>query len=146
VTLRRATAVLALVGIGIAGYLTWVHYAGLSPVCVGGSGGCERVQSSRWAELAGVPVAVLGLGGYAAILASLALPEDTGATVAAFLSLVGLGFSAWLTYVEIAKIDAICQWCVASAAVMTALALVSIARLLAAARQPVARATTRRTA
>src|SRR4051812_31406308 len=133
-TLRRVTAVLALVGIGVAGYLTWVHYAGLEPVCVGGGGGCERVQASRWAELAGVPVAVLGLVGYVAILASLALPEDQGAVAAAFLSLVGFGFSAWLTYVEIGKIDAICQWCVASAVVMTALALVSVARLLAGAR------------
>jgi uncharacterized membrane protein len=128
--MRRLTAVLALVGVGIAGYLTWVHYAGLDPVCVGGGGGCERVQSSRWAELAGVPVAVLGLAGYVAILASLALPEEQGAPAAAFLSLVGFGFSAWLTYVEIAKIDAICQWCVASAVLMTALALVSVARLL----------------
>jgi uncharacterized membrane protein len=128
--MRRLTAVLALIGVGIAGYLTWVHYAGLDPVCVGGGGGCERVQSSRWAELAGIPVAVLGLAGYVAILGSLALPEEQGAPVAAFLSLVGFGFSAWLTYVEIAKIDAICQWCVASAVLMTALALVSVARLL----------------
>jgi uncharacterized membrane protein len=88
------------------------------------------VQSSRWAELAGVPVAVLGLAGYLAILASLALPEEQGAPAAAFLSLVSFGFSAWLTYVEIARIDAICQWCVASAVLMTALALVSVARLL----------------
>jgi len=73
VTLRRLTAVLALIGIAIAGYLTWVHYAGLEPVCVGGGGGCERVQSSRWAELAGIPVAVLGLGGYIVILGSLLL-------------------------------------------------------------------------
>ena len=129
-TLRRVTAVLALIGAAIAGYLTWVHYAGLEPVCVGGGGGCEKVQSSRWAELAGVPVAVLGLAGYVAILASLVLPEEPGALAAAFLSLVGFGFSAWLTYVEIEKIDAICQWCVASAIVMTALALVSVARLL----------------
>jgi uncharacterized membrane protein len=132
--MRRATAALALVGIAIAGYLTWVHYAGLEPVCVGGGGGCERVQSSRWAELAGVPVAVLGLAGYVAILASLALPEEQGAVAATFLALVGFGFSVWLTYVEIAKIDAICQWCVASAVVMTALALASVARLLAGAR------------
>jgi uncharacterized membrane protein len=130
VTLRRLTAVLALIGIAIAGYLVWVHYAGLSPICVGGGGGCERVQSSRWAELAGIPVAVLGLGGYIAILASLLLPEEPGALVAAFLALVGFGFSCWLTYVEIAKIDAICQWCVASAVIMTALALVGVARVL----------------
>ena len=129
-TLRRATAVLALAGIAIAGYLTWVHYNGLEPVCVGGGGGCEKVQASSWAELAGVPVAVLGLAGYVAILASLALPEDVGASVAAFLALVGFGFSGWLTYVELVKIEAICQWCVASAVVMTALALVSVARVL----------------
>ncbi len=128
--MRRLTAVLAIVGIGIAGYLTWIHYAGLDPVCVGGGGGCERVQSSRWAELAGIPVAVLGLAGYVAIFASLALPEEPGALAAAFLSLVGFGFSVWLTYVEIVKIDAICQWCVASAVLMTALALVSVARVL----------------
>jgi uncharacterized membrane protein len=132
VTLRRVTAVLALVGIAIAGYLTWVHYNGLEPVCVGGTGGCEKVQSSEWAELAGIPVAVLGLVGYVGILATLALPEDLGAPAAAFLALVGFGFSMWLTYVEIVKIEAICQWCVASAVVMTALALVSVARVLRA--------------
>jgi uncharacterized membrane protein len=130
VTLRRATAVLALVGLAIAIYLTWIHYAGLEPVCVGGGGGCERVQSSRWAELAGIPVAVLGLIGYAGILASLLLPEELGAQAAAFMALVGCGFSAWLTYVEIEKIEAICQWCVASAVLMTGLALVSVARVL----------------
>jgi uncharacterized membrane protein len=128
--LRLATAVLALIGIGIAGYLTYVHYAGLEPFCVGGGGSCERVQSSPWSELAGVPVSLLGLVGYVAILISLVLPEDTGRSAAALLSLVGAGFSAWLTYVEIAKIGAICQWCVGSAVVMGLLAVVSITRLL----------------
>jgi uncharacterized membrane protein len=131
-TLRGTTAVLALIGLGIAGYLTWVHYAGLQPFCVGGGGSCERVQSSQWSELAGVPVALLGLIGYVLLLASLLLPEDTGRTVAALLALVGAGFSAWLTYVEIAKIGAICQWCAASAVLMGLLAIVSITRLLLA--------------
>jgi uncharacterized membrane protein len=135
--LRVATAVLALAGVGIAGYLTWVHYAGLDPVCVGGGGGCEQVQASRWAELAGIPVALLGLVAYATILASLALPDELGRSVAAFVSLVGFGFSAWLTYVELEKIDAVCQWCVASALVMTALAAVSVARLLRGAERGV---------
>jgi uncharacterized membrane protein len=130
VSLRGATAALAVAGVAIAGYLTWVHYAGLDPVCVGGGGGCERVQTSEWAELAGVPVALLGLVGYMTIFASLALPEEPGAAVAAFVALVGFGFSAWLTYVELVKIDAVCQWCVASAVVMTALAAVSVARML----------------
>jgi uncharacterized membrane protein len=129
-SLRIATAGLALIGLGIAGYLTWVHYAGLHPFCVGGGGGCEKVQTSRWSDLAGIPVAVLGLAGYLAVLATLALPEDLSRSAAAFVALVGLGFSAWLTYVELAKIHAICQWCVASAVVMTLLAIVSVIRLL----------------
>ena len=128
--LRGTTAALALLGVGIAGYLTWVHYAGLQPFCVGGGGSCERVQSSRWSELAGIPVAVLGLGGYLLLLASLLLPEEPGRSAAALLALVGAGFSAWLTYVELAKIDAVCQWCAASAVIMVLLAIVSVIRLL----------------
>jgi len=126
--MRRATAALCLVGVAIASYLTWVHYAGLKPVCVGGGGGCERVQSSEYAALFGVPVAVLGVLGYLGVLGTLALPD--GRTAAAFLSLVGVAFSAYLTWLELAEIHAVCQWCVASALVMTALAGVSIARLL----------------
>jgi uncharacterized membrane protein len=129
-SLRRATFVLALLGAAIAGYLTWVHYAGLKPFCVGGGGSCERVQSSRWSVLAGIPVAVLGLGGYGLLLASLLLPEEPGRSAAALLALVGAGFSAWLTYVELTKIDAICQWCAASAVIMVLLAIVSVIRLL----------------
>ena len=77
--LRLATAVLALAGIAIAGYLTWVHYAELEPICVGGGGGCERVQNSSYAELAGIPVALLGLLAYVTVLASLALPPPPAA-------------------------------------------------------------------
>jgi uncharacterized membrane protein len=133
VNLRVATAALALAGLAIAGYLTWVHYADLEPICVGGGGSCEKVQASRWAELAGVPVAVLGAGAYATILGSLALPDDLGRSVAAFVSLAGFGFSAWLTYVELFEIEALCQWCVASALVITALAAVSVRRMLSGA-------------
>jgi uncharacterized membrane protein len=128
--LRIATAVLGLIGLAIAIYLVYIHYAGLKPFCVGGGGSCERVQSSRWSELAGIPVAVLGLIGYVAILVTLVLPDELSRLSAAFISLVGFGFSAWLTFVEITKIHAICQWCVASAVIMTLLAIVSITRLL----------------
>jgi uncharacterized membrane protein len=126
--LRIAVAVLALAGLGVAGYLTWVHYADLEPICAGGSGGCERVQTSDYAELAGVPVALLGVIGYAAILASLAMPGEAGRFAGALVALAGFGFSAWLTYVELFEIDAICQWCVASAVIMTALAVVTSLR------------------
>jgi len=71
--LRRAMAAIGLLGTAVAAYLTWVHYAGLKPICVGGGGGCERVQSSDYAELAGIPIAIIGFAGYLAILASLAV-------------------------------------------------------------------------
>ena len=135
--LRPVTAVLALIGIGIAGYLTYIHYAGINPICISGGGGCEKVQSSRWSELAGLPVAVLGLAGYVAILLSLALPEETGQLAAALLSLVGAGFSLYLTYTELFEIHAVCQWCVASAVLMVLLAIVSVARVLAGVPEPV---------
>jgi uncharacterized membrane protein len=128
--LRLATAVLAALGVAVAGYLTWVHYADLEPICAGGGGGCEKVQSSDYAELAGIPVAVLGLAGYLAILASLALRGDLGRIAGALLALVGFGFSAYLTWLELFEIEAICQWCVASAVVMTALAVTTTARVL----------------
>ncbi|MET0768837.1 MAG: vitamin K epoxide reductase family protein [Solirubrobacteraceae bacterium] len=126
--LTFAIAGLAVLGAAIAGYLTWVHFAELQPYCVGGGGGCERVQSSPYAEVAGVPVAVVGLAGYLAVLASLTLRDRS---VTAFLGLVGMGFSAYLTYLELAVIDAVCQWCVASALVMTALAVAAVVRLVA---------------
>ena len=92
---RLASAVVAAVGLAIAGYLTVVHYAGGEPVCAIAHG-CATVQKSAYAEFAGVPVALLGLGGYVAILASLARDGEGPRTATAFLSIVGFGFSAWL--------------------------------------------------
>jgi uncharacterized membrane protein len=129
--LRVAVAVLALLGLAVAGYLTYVHYAELEPICAGGGGGCERVQNSSYAELAGIPVALLGLVGYALILLSLWVPGDTGRVVSALFALIGFGFSAYLTWLELFEIDAICQWCVVSAVLMTALALITGRRVLA---------------
>lgn len=130
--LRRAIAALALAGAAIAAYLTWVHYAGAEPFCVAGGGGCERVQTSDYAKLLGIPVAVLGLVAYAAILASLRVRGEAGRIAGAALALAGFGFSTYLTYREVYTIDAICQWCVASAVVMTLLAVLTVWRLLAA--------------
>jgi uncharacterized membrane protein len=129
--MRRAIVVLALIGTGIAGYLTWVHYGGLHVVCFSGGGGCEKVQSSDYATLAGVPVAVLGLAGYLGILASvLLLPDEAGRLASAFLALVGFGFSMYLTWAELFRIHAICQWCVGSATIMTVLLVLTLMRLV----------------
>ena len=126
-----AIGVVALVGLGIAAYLTYVHYAGLHPLCLA-SGGCEKVQSSHWSKLGGIPVATIGLVGYAAILALLFVPGEAGLAGCALVALVGFGFSAYLTWVELFRIHAICQWCVASAVLMTVLAVLSVVRLLTA--------------
>jgi len=127
--LRAAIAVLCVLGIGIATYLTYVHYAGLKVLCLSG-GSCETVQSSSYAKLAGIPVAVLGLAGYITILISLAVRAEASRAAAFGVALIGFGFSLYLTYRELFTIKAICQWCVASAALMTALAILTAIRLL----------------
>jgi uncharacterized membrane protein len=127
--LRRTALGLALAGVGVAGYLTWVHYEDLATVCVGGGGGCERVQSSEYAELAGIPVALIGLIGYLAVGAAVLAPGELARMAAALLALSGAGFSVYLTYLELFEIQAICQWCVASAVLMGGLAVVTVLRL-----------------
>jgi uncharacterized membrane protein len=130
--LRLAALVLALAGIGVAAYLTYVHYAGLQPFCAGGSHGCERVQSSSYASVGGLPVALLGLAGYVAIAGALVAPGERARLAATALAVTGFGFSAYLTYLELFVIDAICQWCVASAVILTLLGVLTVWRLLVA--------------
>jgi uncharacterized membrane protein len=124
-----AVIVLCVLGIGDAGYLTYVHYAGLKVLCLS-SGGCETVQASRWAKLDGIPVSVLGLIGYIGILGSLAIRSELGRAAAFAIALIGFGFSMYLTYRELFTIKAICQWCVGSAVLMTALAVITAVRFL----------------
>jgi uncharacterized membrane protein len=134
-TLRRALVVLALVGIGIAGYLTWVHYEGLSPICAINDG-CEKVQSSRYAKVGGVPVPLVGLVGYVAILGSLLVRGELARLATAVMAIGGFAFSVYLTGLELFEIHAICQWCVGSAIVMTAIALLATIRALRAPGEP----------
>jgi uncharacterized membrane protein len=134
--LRIAIAVLCLVGIGISGYLTYVHYAGLQVLCLS-SGGCETVQRSQYADLAGVPVATFGLAGYTGMLLTVAIRNDIGRFAGFGLALVGALFSGYLTYREIFTINAICQWCVASALLMTLLALLTAIRVARVELEPV---------
>ena len=82
-------------------------------------GGCHTVQQSEYSELAGIPVAVLGLVAYAVLLVAAILPGPAGRALGLFTALVGVGFSAWLTYAELVLIDAVCAWCVTSAILIT---------------------------
>ena len=111
---------LAVVGLLISAYLSWVHYAGVAPVCVGGSGGCQSVQTSSYATIFGVPVAVIGLVGYSGLLFSAWLRGEGGIYLGFLVALVGALFSVYLTYLEVFVIHAVCEWCVASAALMVA--------------------------
>jgi uncharacterized membrane protein len=129
--LHRALVVLALVGIGIAAYLTYVHYRGLSPICAIDHG-CEKVQSSRYAKVGGVPVPLIGLIGYVAIFASLLVRGEAARLATAGMAIGGFAFSMYLTALELFEIHAICQWCVGSAIVMTAIAVLATIRALRA--------------
>jgi uncharacterized membrane protein len=127
--LRIAAALVALAGVAVAGYLTWAHFADSPVVCVAG-GGCETVQDSKYAAIAGIPVAVLGLAAYTAILALIAWDAPVARLSAAAIALIGLLFSAYLLALQLFVIDAICVWCVANDVVIApALALLTGLRL-----------------
>jgi uncharacterized membrane protein len=136
-TLRITLIVLTVIGIGLATYLTYIHYANVKPLCGRGGGTCLKVQTSEYSKLAGVPVALIGLIGYILILGTLLAPDEERwrfATVA--LTLGGFGFSAYLTYREVFSLEAICEYCVGSAVLMTILLCLSLWRFLRGDEQP----------
>jgi uncharacterized membrane protein len=136
ITLRRVMLALCVVGLGVAAYLTYVHYAGVKPACTAGQS-CLKVQTSEWSKLAGVPVALIGLLGYVGILSTLLAPDRDASRLATLgLTLVGFGFSAYLTYRELFSIHAICEWCASSAVIMTLLLAGAIARYLLGGPRP----------
>jgi uncharacterized membrane protein len=127
--LRLAAAIVTLAGIGIAAYLTWAHFADESVICVQG-GGCETVQESSYSEIAGIPVAALGLAAYLLMLALLVWDAPVARLSAATLAIVGLLFSAYLVALQLFVIDAVCIWCMANDLVVApALAVLTVARL-----------------
>ena len=128
-----ATVALALAGTGIAGYLTYVHYTGTRIACP--TGGCETVQSSSYALLGPLPVALLGLLAYIAILAGLLLPTAMRWMVVLITALSGAFFSAYLFGFQALELHAFCTWCLASDVLITALAALSATALLTAERR-----------
>lgn len=129
-------AVLSLAGIGVAGYLTYVHWLDKSIACVG-LHSCAEVAQSSYALVWKVPVAFLGLLGYTALLGVSAFWLRVGDRFDIWpllgiwgMSVAGVAYSAYLTYVELFVIDAVCIWCVTSAVIMVAVFLVATAGLL----------------
>jgi len=128
VRLRGAIAAAALVGAAIAAYLTYVHYAHTAPICT--TGGCEQVQRSKYAELAGAPVALLGLLTYAAIIATAAWRGVAAAFAGVLLALVAAAFSGYLLWAQLGPIGAICQWCLGNDVAIAVVAALCVVRVL----------------
>jgi uncharacterized membrane protein len=126
-TIRFTSAALAAVGAATAGYLLYVRSTGGTLACV--TGGCETVQHSSYAELFGVPVAALGLAGFLGLFACALARGEWARLTQAALALTGFCFGVYLLYVQVFVIDAICQWCVTSDVLTTAIAALSLLRL-----------------
>ncbi len=129
-TLRRLIAFVAALGIGVATYITIADSGGGAPTCLAGGSGCQTVASSSYSHIGGVNIAVFGIVGYVLLLASAFSASDLARFGGFAVSLGGFGFSVYLTYLELFKIEAICQWCVASAILMTILFALNATRLI----------------
>jgi uncharacterized membrane protein len=131
---RQIGLVLALFGALDALYLTWIKLAHVQALCTG-TGGCEAVNSSVYSEIHGVPIALFGLAGYLALAALFALEarvpllQDYAPLAVFGLALTGTVYSAYLTYVELFVIRAVCPYCVASALLITGIFILSVVRL-----------------
>jgi uncharacterized membrane protein len=136
--LRQITIALTIIGLLVSIYMTIYKFTNNESMCIGSSG-CSEVNASRYSEINGIPVAVLGVIGYAAILALLFLEQkpgfiqENGSMIFFGISLIGFLFTLYLIYLEIALIKAYCPFCLASQAVMIVLFIISVIRL---ARQP----------
>jgi uncharacterized membrane protein len=129
-TLRGIATFLATFGVGVATYIAIADSGGGSPVCVAGGHGCQTVAESSYSHLLGVNIAIFGIVGYVVLLGCSLMRGDGPRMVGFVVSLVGFGYSFYLTYLELFKIEAICQWCVASAIAMTLLFAVNATRML----------------
>lgn len=128
--LRRVIAFLAVLGIGVASYIAIVEGGGGAPACLAGGGGCETVAKSSYSHIAGINISIFGIIGYVILLATAFFANDAARFTGFATALGGFGFSVYLTYLEIYKIEAICQWCVSSAILMTILFLLNATRLI----------------
>jgi len=134
--LNSAVLILSLIGLVDSLYLTILKVTNNQSLCLKGIGDCWSVNISRYSEIAGIPVAILGAGVYLAIVL-LTLFEDRLPILREYgnlflfgITLIGVIYSAYLTYVEIAILNAICPFCVLSAVLMVGLLALAIYRLI----------------
>ncbi len=132
-------SVLALIGLGVAGYLTYEKFSGGGLICWGGSQDCETVQNSPYSQVGPIPVAVIGLIGYLVFFVVTAVQIRTSsletrrilAGVNFGLALGAFLYSVYLTYLELFVIYAICTWCVISAVLVMLILVLAVWELTA---------------
>ena len=135
---KQIITALAILGLLVSIYMTIYKLTDNDAMCIG-SGGCSVVNSSRYSEVNGIPVAVLGVFGYASILALLFLEtrpgffQQNGVMMLFGVTLTGFLFTLYLIFVEVALIKAYCPFCLTSQGVMTVIFILSVVRLI---RQP----------
>jgi uncharacterized membrane protein len=133
--LYRASIALAVLGLFVSIYMTIYKVSGNDGMCLG-SGACSEVNASIFSEVSGIPVAVVGIIGYVAILAVHLLENRNSflkqnATLFIFgMSLTGFLFTVWLIYVEVALLKALCPFCVTSQVAMTLIFIIALIRLI----------------
>ena len=149
--LRKIIIGLAILGLLVSIYMTIFKLTNNEAMCIG-SGGCSVVNASRYSEVNGIPVALIGVGGYAAILALLfsdgelrrapdplallfleqrpGFFQENGTMMLFGISLVGFLFTLYLIVVEVFFIKAYCPFCLTSQAVMTIIFILSVTRLV----------------
>lgn len=124
--LRTAVVALSLAGAAVAAYVLTARLSGTDLYCA--TGGCETVQSSRYAEIFGVPLAALGVAAYLVVAVSV-LAGEAGRIVGAAVALAGAAFGVYLLVVQLAVLEAVCTWCLVNDAVALLLAGAVLLRL-----------------
>jgi len=137
--LNKVVLALVLIGLLVSIYMTIYKFSNNDAMCVG-SGDCKTVNASRFSEVAvagtKIPVALIGVGGYAAILAMLLLEHrveflrKNGTMLLFGVTLLGFLFSMYLVFVEVAVLKAYCPFCVTSQVTMTLIFILSVIRLV----------------
>ena len=136
--LTQVTVALTIIGLLVSIYMTIYKVTSNDNMCVG-SKDCSVVNASKYSEVNGIPVAVVGAIGYAALLGILWLErkpgffKDNGSMIFFGISLIGFFFTVWLIYVEIALLKAYCPFCITSQITMTIIFILSVVRVV---RQP----------
>ena len=133
---RRLIAItaLAVVGVAVSLYLLTVHWGWWQAVCFLCVSNCELVNLSPWSELFGIPVALLGALAYLAIIAASAMIArnmyaEHARIALFFIAAIGVAFSAYLTSIEAFVLHEYCSWCILSAILITAIAILSALEL-----------------